>query len=311
MTHSASSSRHRLANQILDFVREARLPRGGHLREQQLGDLFGVSRTPVRRALDLLAERGVVEARRNQGFFLLHPYETLQRIEIEVPSSTDQRLYEQLVNDRIAGIIPESLTQSEIERRYDVDRVVMLRTLTRLAEDGLIERNEGRGWTFCSTLDTAVSLQASYAFRQILEPSAFLLPTFRADPGALERVRRQHLHLVSHPDLASVGARHLFATDAAFHELFAEFSGNVFILRAVQQQNRLRRLLEFSGYGDRHRVREWCREHLAVVDAVRDGDLAAAAEAMRRHLSGAHDAAPGLAAARADAGRPRDESADA
>ncbi|WP_323052996.1 GntR family transcriptional regulator [Siculibacillus lacustris] len=284
-----------MANQILDFVREARLEQGCHLREQQLGDLFGVSRTPIRRALDLLAERGVVEARRNQGFFLLRPFDALHRIEIEVPSSADQRLYERLVNDRIAGIIPESVTQSEIERRYDVDRVVMLRTLARLAEDGLVERNEGRGWTFRSTLDTAVSLQASYDFRIVLEPAAFLLPTFRADPAALERMRRQHLHLVADPDIAAVGNRHLFATDAAFHELFAEFSGNVFLFRAVQQQNRLRRLLEFSGYGDRHRIREWCREHLTIIDAVRAGDLTAAAAAMRAHLGRAHDAAPRLA----------------
>ena len=35
---------------------------------------------------------------------------------------------------------------------------------------------------------------------------------------------------------------------------------------------------EFSGYSDRCRVREWCREHIAVIDAIytpkRDFDFA-------------------------------------
>lgn len=295
MARSESPSRQRLANQILDFVREARLEPDHHLREQQLGDLFGVSRTPIRRALELLAERGLVEARRNQGFFLSQPFDSLQRIEIEVPSSSDQQLYERLVADRLAGTLPASVTQTEIERRYGCDRVVMLRTLTRLAEDGLIARNEGRGWTFQPTLDSSVALKASYDFRITLEPAAFLLPTFRVDAAQLERVRRQHVSLLSHPDVGSVDGGQLFATDAAFHELFAEFSGNTFFLQAIQQQNRLRRLLEFSTYGNRQRVRGWCREHLAIIDAVAAGDRAKAAEIMREHLSHAFGAAAGPA----------------
>ena len=70
MANNARQSRYRLANQILDVAREARFEPGHHLREQQLGDLLGVSRTPIRSALTLLAERGAVEAIKNQGFFL-------------------------------------------------------------------------------------------------------------------------------------------------------------------------------------------------------------------------------------------------
>lgn len=295
MSRAAGQGRFRLANQILDLIREARFEPGHHLREQQLGDLLGVSRTPVRMALALLAERGIVEARRNQGFFLLKPFDALHRIEFEVPSSADQQLYEQLVRDRLAGAIPGTLTQSEIARRYDVDRLVMLRTLARMAEDGLVARNKGHGWTFQPTLDSLTALKASYDFRLTLEPAGFLLPSFRADPAALERMRLQHVFLVSHPNIASVDASQLFATDAAFHELFAEFSGNIFLLQAIQQQNRLRRLLEFGGYANRRRVRDWCREHLDIIEAVATGDLARAAAEMRAHLSHAYAATPPVA----------------
>nr|WP_309486188.1 GntR family transcriptional regulator [Ancylobacter mangrovi] len=274
------------------MVRDGRFEVGHHLREQQFGDLLQVSRTPVRAALSLLAEHGVVEARRHQGFFLKATPEELHRFSLEVPPSADQDLYSDIVQDRLAGRLPASFTQTGIARRYDVDRALLQRTLTRLVDDGLLERNTGRGWTFLPTLDTGMALQNSYDFRLITEPQGLLVPTFKADPAALERLRIQHLYLETHPRIATVDARQLFDTDAHFHEAIAGFSGNVFLLQAIQQQNRLRRLLEFGGYVNRRRVRDWCREHLAILDAVAAGDQAGAAEIMRLHLTNAFSAVP-------------------
>jgi DNA-binding GntR family transcriptional regulator len=284
MARSTQQNRFRLANQILDVIRDAKLERGHHLREQQLADLIGVSRTPIRSALDLLAKRGIVETRKNHGFFLRKPFDSLHRIEIEVPSTIEDELYPKLVRDRLDNRIPNSITPSEIARRYKVDRVALTRTLSRMAEDGLVARNQGHGWSFQPTLDSVVSLRASYEYRLTLEPAAFLLPSFKPDQAAIERMRLQHLYLVAHPDIATVSAKQLFDTDAAFHEMFAEASGNTFFAQAIQVQNRLRRLLEFGSYVDSRRVKEWCREHLAIIEAVAAGDLAQAASRMRAHL---------------------------
>jgi DNA-binding GntR family transcriptional regulator len=291
MARSTQQSRFRLANQILDVIREARLEPGHHLREQQLADLMGVSRTPIRSALDLLADRGIVETRKNHGFFLRKPFESLHRIEIEVPSTIDEELYTRLVRDRLAHRIPNSITQSEIARRYDVDRAALARTLSRLAEDGLIARRQGHGWTFLPTLDSLVSLRGSYEFRMTLEPSGFLLPSFKPDPTAIERMRLQHLYLASHPDIVSISSTQLFETDAAFHEMCADFCGNAFFAQAIQYQNRLRRLLEFGSYFDSRRVREWCREHLAIIEAIAEGNASLASTRMRAHLEQAFLAA--------------------
>lgn len=292
MASSARQGRYRLANQILELVREARFEPGHHLREQQLGDMLGVSRTPVRSALTLLAERGIVEARKNQGFFLKARPEVLNRLGVEVPATADQDLYTRIVEDRLSGQLAETVTQVEIARRYDADRVLLQRTLAHLVNDGLVARNSGRGWTFLPTLDTQVALRNSYDFRRTLEPAGILLNTFKLDGAALERSRLQHLYLEAHPDIASVDPRQLFETDAQFHEMIAEFSGNIFFLQAIQQQNRLRRLLEFGGYSNRRRVRDWCREHLSILEAISLGKQQEAATLMADHLGAALHAAP-------------------
>ena len=288
MTQTTTASGRRLANQILDLIREAKFEPGHHLREQQLADMLGVSRTPVRTALKLLCELGIIEARRNQGFFLLKAFDELQRISIDIPASNDQDLYEQLVKDRIAGKLPDSLSQTEIAQRYDVDRGVLARTLLRLAEDGLIARNKGHGWSFLPTLNTDVALSNGYGFRLMIEPGALMAAGFHADKSALRRLRMQHIYLITHPDILAVDGRQIFETDATFHEMLAEFSGNIFVLQAIQQQNRLRRLLEFGSYTNKQRVREWCEEHVAIIDAVLEGRMEAAADMMRSHLQSAY-----------------------
>ncbi|EMN4678329.1 GntR family transcriptional regulator [Klebsiella variicola] len=289
MQPDSTASSRRIARQILDLISEARFDPGHHLREQHLADALGVSRTPVRAGLKELTRMGAVEARPNQGFFLLKRSNELEQLEIEQSKSNDQKLYEQLVHDRIAGILPESFTQTEISQRYDVDRGVLTRTLVKLSEDGLIARNAGHGWRFLQTLNSDIALRNSYGFRLMIEPMALLTPNLHVDRQMLKRLRARHLRLITHPDITQVPAKEIFETDAAFHELLAEASGNLFVLQAIQQQNRLRRLLEFGSYHNKRRVKEWCEEHVAIIDALRENKQEQAAELMRKHLQYAFD----------------------
>src|SRR5258708_1933399 len=81
---------------------------GHHLRAQRPGDLIGVSPTPIRSALNLLAKRGIVQPRKNHGYFLQKPFDSLHPIEIGVPPSADENLYQRLVRDRLDNIVPNS-----------------------------------------------------------------------------------------------------------------------------------------------------------------------------------------------------------
>lgn len=275
-----------LARQIVAHVFENKLGKGHHLVETALADRFGVSRTLIRASLNRLAKESVVEPRPNQGFFLLKGWDQLNAGIISVPPSVEDTLYRRIVRDRISGKIPERITQVALIERYSADRGALLRALETMADEGIVTKNKGHGWTFLPTIGTEHSVRNSYDFRRILEPSGILLDSFRADPVALERLRAAHLALLGEADTAS--GPHLFELDAEFHETIASFTQNSFFMQAMQQQNRLRRLLEYRGYENRRRVRIWVREHLAVLDALEARKFGRASQLLMEHLDKAY-----------------------
>jgi DNA-binding GntR family transcriptional regulator len=267
---------------------------GYHLREQWLGDQLGISRTPVRTALQLLETRGVLVARRNQGYFLLTSLDTIEDLVLEPPPTADQDLYTRLVRDRLAGRIANEFTQKDLARHYNADRLVMQQTLRRMSDDGLLHSNGARLWSFAPALDSGAALEDSFQFRRMFEPQAILLPGFRVDPDALDQTMRQHRHIETHPEIDAIPPRLLFDADSRFHEMVAEFSCNTFVIQTMRQQSRLRRLLEFGGYTNRARVHLWCSEHIAIMAALGDHDLPRASYLMTVHLDRALAAAHAL-----------------
>ncbi len=271
-----------LARQIVAHVFEQKLDRGHHLVETALAERFGVSRTLIRASLKRLADESVVEPRRNQGFFLLKGWDQLDGGVIAIPPSVEDTLYRRIVRDRISGKIPEKITQVALIERYGADRGALLRILESMADEGIVTKNKGHGWTFLPTISTETSVRNSYDFRRTLEPSGILLGSFRVDPAALERLHALHLSLLARAETAS--GPHLFDLDTDFHETIASFTNNVFFIQAIQQQNRLRRLMEYRGYENRRRVRVWVKEHLAIIEALAANKFGRASQLMHEHL---------------------------
>ena len=65
---------------------------------------------------------------------------------------------------------------------------------------------------------------------------------------------------------------------------------NGFFIQAIQQQNRLRRLMEYRGYENRRRVRIWVKEHLAIIEALKVSKCGRASQLMHEHLEKAFNA---------------------
>ena len=271
----------RLARQIADYVRAHSLPAGSHLSAQQIAREFGVSRTPVRKALLLLKDQGIVRSERNRGFFLGRAANEIE--DFDLHRSEAESLYEQIAEDRLNRRVPIRFTESEYIRRYGVTRSGLRRVLQRMSQEGIVRRNHGYGWKFLPIIDSVDAMEQGYRFRLAIEPAALLEPGFEIDRERFAKCRRSNLELLASSATRTPGAW-MFEINAEFHEMLALASGNRFFLEAVRQQNQLRRLSEYRIFVRPERIAKSCRDHLAILDAIEDGRQQWAAEIMRRHL---------------------------
>ncbi len=268
---------------LLRYLKELNLPQGAHLKEQDLADAMGVSRTPIRKSLAFLAEAGVVEARRHRGFVLRSPASELISAAVELPVTDDRQLFDRIALDRLNGDLPDIFSEEEIVRRYSVSRRMTKRVLAELRDENVIVNAPPGNYRFSKTLNTVQSSDESYAFRLSLEPQIPLLNGFSPSPDAIRRCRGEHLQFLE-MDPERRTNRLAYRLDAEFHEMLAEASRNQFFHAAIVQQNRLRQLLEYRDYNNQARVLLWCREHLEILDAVESGDRMLASERLRAHL---------------------------
>lgn len=280
-----------LARRILELVRAFDCPVGYQLKEQWLSEQLGVSRSPIRSALRVLTSRGIVKSIPHQGSFLLVAAEDIDARVSEIPPTEEERLYQAITQDRYAHRLDQRINVTELVRRYGTTRSMVGRVLSRLADEGLVERESGRHWSFVPSLDDPNIYEDSYRYRLVIEPAAIMDPAFLADPAQVARLRRRHEELLAGA-IHTAPSRHLIETDADFHESIARFSGNRFIFQAVQQQTRLRRFMEYQFGEDRRRMELSCREHLAIIEALESGDREAAARLMREHIAIARDLRP-------------------
>jgi DNA-binding GntR family transcriptional regulator len=70
---SEPSSAKKIANHVVDAILSGRVTPGQRLGEQELADVFGVSRTLVREAMARLSARGMVEVTSRRGWFVVQP----------------------------------------------------------------------------------------------------------------------------------------------------------------------------------------------------------------------------------------------
>src|SRR5687767_2519774 len=279
-----------LAERILGWLRQQESKPGDHVPERLATEAFHVSRTPVRAALALLTERGLLERRDQRGYFVAQGLENADHAAAETPESV---LHDAILRDRFSKRLDAEVTAAHLTRRYQASRPLVLRVLGRLQKDGVMERALGQRWVFLPALDSLRSQEDSHRFRLILEPAAFLQPGFALD-ARRTRDLKTALSALSQQDVRHVDLKRAIETDIAFHEAIADACHNRFLADAIRQQTRLRRFATTSMQVPPARLIESCREHLAILEAAEAGDLARAADLMRDHLAASLRARPGF-----------------
>lgn len=284
-----TSLQQRVAREIVALVRRESRQSGDHLPEIQLAAHIGTSRSPVQAALRHLAARGLVQQDHNRGFFLLRDAKDWGEVARELSSTPDDPLYLAIAEARRAGELPDDVSEAELMRRFNVVRGTLRKVLARMSEEGWVEQNVGHGWTFLPMIDTPDAYEESYLFRQAIEPTGIMSPSFRIEPAGLAQLRREQQRIVD-GGWRSMTPIELFESNSHFHETLAHWSGNRFIEQGVRRVNLQRRLLEYHQAAQRKPRQTQAQEHIQILDALGAHDVLQAASLMRAHLEGARRA---------------------
>jgi DNA-binding GntR family transcriptional regulator len=279
----------RIAGEIQELIRSGTISAGSHLTTQKIADRFGVSRSPARQAMELLARKGILEQHAHRGFFA-RPSGGKQKKAINPSLSTElligSKEYQKLAGDWLADRIPAEVTEQFLRDRYRLTKTEVIDLLMRALREGWAERKPGYGWRLLPVAKTVEAFEQIYRFRMLIEPAALLEPTFRIDRNVLAEQRRIQESMLA-TDIKELPAERLLLNGSLFHEEIIALSGNPFFHRALVQVNRMRRLLEYRARLDRRRLQVQCEQHLEILDKLGKGDLAEASYLMRNHLSGA------------------------
>ncbi|OYT96321.1 MAG: transcriptional regulator [Pseudomonas sp. PGPPP3] len=236
----------------------------------------------IRASLNLLVELGLAEHKAGHGYSLLTD-PTDQALNPALPQTEEEELATSVLRDRMAGRLGNSISASEIMRRYAIGRPAAQKVLSQLSEDQVLERGPGQSWRFRPLLDNLTALEESLHFRMMMEPEALLAEGFNIDRQRLSLLRDSTEELLIKP-IERFDLEQFRELDIGFHEMIATCSGNRFICDALLQHQRLRRLPNLLPSINAHRLQESLREHLRILDHIERGQLQIAADLLRLHL---------------------------
>ncbi|MHA6833969.1 GntR family transcriptional regulator [Ralstonia pseudosolanacearum] len=272
-----------IASRLVQVLKDRKIEVGSHLPERIFCEALEVSRTPVRRAFELLAKQGILTNEPGRGYFLLQAPAELVGNEAE-PSSNVDELYLQLAEDLLVGTVGSEFSERALLMRYGAGRGLLKQVLARMFREGLLERKTGRGWRVTPFLSNADAHNASYRFRMAIEPAAILEPTFRLDKPALAKARAKQEAMLA-GEIFTLTRAELFEIGSQFHETIIRCSRNPNFIDALVRQNQQRRLIEYKANTDRQRLIQQCEEHLKLLDLLEHGQREEAAAFLRQHLN--------------------------
>jgi DNA-binding GntR family transcriptional regulator len=283
---SLTTLQKRVTREIVSLVRRENRESGSHLREVELAEHIGTSRSPVQVALRYLANEGLIQQDVNRGFFMVKDAGQWDSVAAKLATTPDDPLYLLIAEDRRTGQLPNEVSEAEMMRRYKVARGGLRKILARMSEEGWVEQNVGHGWNFLPLIDSPEAYEESYLFRQAIEPIGLLNPSFRVDAIALRDLKREQQRIVD-GGYKTMSPMELFEANCRFHESLAEWSGNRFIAQSIRRVNQQRRLVEYHQASRRPQRQAQSAEHLQILDAITRQDFVGAASLLRNHLDGA------------------------
>jgi DNA-binding GntR family transcriptional regulator len=196
-----------------------------------------------------------------------------------------ERVYQQIKWRIVYGNYPPGkvLSESVLARVHGSSRTPVREALSRLAEEGYVDRMPRKGCIVAPI--TLMAIQNTFDVRRVLEGTAAEKAAERGDAEAVSRIGA----LADYPkfETTTESYRTRLSANAQFHIAVAAAGQNGFLVDLVRhclmQHNRVLSLgLDFPVHPTS------VAEHHQIVDAISRRDAPAARQAMDHHLDGAH-----------------------
>lgn len=224
---------------------------------------------------------------------------------VPVRQTRAARLRSEIADDIVSGALAPgvALDEMELARRFQVSRTPVREAIRLLAASGLVQARAHRSAVVARP--SAEELTAMFEALQELEALCAGLAAARmsvSEVAALSDINATLLGLVHHDD-----KQRYHEINEAFHAaIYAGAHNSHLAEMTAATRDRISPFsrLQFRADG---RLERSCREHDAIVRAIRRGDQHAAAAAMRAHIGLVHastTAAQGLRSARPRAQKP-------
>ena len=301
---SVSISRYEMIRDALrDSIRQGRAVPGLVLVEAPLAQLFGTSRVPVRQALNLLHEEGLICRFEGRGY-LVNPYQqpveplrtTLNRQLLGLEPAEeliDVRPLGERVHEELSASVGTCmllghyrLDEQLAAEHLNVSRSVVREALMRLRDRGLVEKEPYSQW-LAGPL-TAQSVNNDYELRCLLEPQALLQSAPTLSRPALQAMHQRIVHVQQ----GSVPAERA-QIERIEHDLHVECLAGLrnqkmaMLIRQCQSQMNIGRILHAALRLSLDEA--MLEEHRQVIEALLGGNVERAVDKLRHHLQCARE----------------------
>ncbi len=284
-------------------IAEGRLPAGTRLMAAALAERLSVSRSPVKRALEMLAEEGRIVPLDAQGY-AVPPLDgapvrrNLHLLDLDLGERESETLVApgwervlEVVERDVQDCAPFGawqVSEAVMGEHFGVSRTVIREALARLNGRGLIRKDRASHW-IAGPLSARL-LSDAHAIRRQLEPGAVAGGALRVPRGRLVQMREALRAALERGAALSQGEVEALEDDlhggcvaAGPNRLLAEAVRGAQVARVV---NRL-----FGTHLGIHDERPMLSEHRLVLDHLLAGDRDGAEAAMRFHLDADHERA--------------------
>ncbi|MBT3146347.1 GntR family transcriptional regulator [Neptunomonas phycophila] len=210
--------RYELIYQTLDeAIRSGTLTEGLVLLEGPLGDLFGTSRVPVRKALMLLNDELKISRFDGRGFVVgdanSKDIKPIRRMvtKVDVGLESDQAVDNRTLSEKIFEDLFEQIStcmvfghyrveEGRAAEYYGVSKMVIRQALLRLRDRGVVEKEPYSSW-LAGPL-TAREIRNDYEIRAELEPAALKLSAKHIDQSLIAQMVTKHEEMINGQEIS-------------------------------------------------------------------------------------------------------------